>query len=85
MQSPEQKFEQTGEHKLRITLPAVGSGKGPTKIERFTDGASAPAGGTICGKVLKPDGTAAAGMQVRVDDGIERCRRVQGHPLFLLW
>ena len=33
--SSEQKFEQTGAHTLRITLPVAGSGKGPVKIERF--------------------------------------------------
>lgn len=37
--SSEQRFEQTGTHKIRITLPVEGSGKGPVKIERFGAGA----------------------------------------------
>ncbi|TXT32555.1 MAG: hypothetical protein FD138_2044, partial [Planctomycetota bacterium] len=79
--SSEQKFEQPREHKLRIILPAEGSGKGPVKIERLPNAANAPAQGAIRGKVLKPDGSPAAGVQVRVDDGIKRWKwSGQGFP-----
>jgi hypothetical protein len=68
--SAEQKFEQAHEHKLRIVLPV--DGKGELKIERLTNVESAPKHGAIRGKVLKPNGLPAAGVQVRVDNGIER-------------
>ncbi|MBC8094438.1 MAG: carboxypeptidase regulatory-like domain-containing protein, partial [Akkermansiaceae bacterium] len=49
--------------------------------ELAKQGAAAKAGASIHGKVLKPDGTPAAGVSVRVDDGIERWKfRGEGIP-----